>query len=389
MKKGDYIINNLYQPGYSTFKPGEIEPSNYLGKANLLKASEMGMSLDPRTANQLGELGQKLNSGLMAAEIGTLSPRVFESMSEEQFKEIGRQAKLAGSKVTVHAPIQEMDPAGFDERGWNEFKQKIVEKRLMDVIDKTSSIGVGENVPITIHGSNFYGSTWKYSGEGQNRKKEYETLLAVNQETGEVAPIKNDKRYLPTPPFFDDYSPERFLEIKNHTQWDTETNKVLFDKEKADNILSRINPEKEKIYENIISKPEEMKNLSENEKEEIYSIHRQYQTAQAHLEDSELSLRSSFDKAYKFAGKNTEEIEKNRKELDLLAQKYSLGLKNATSFKDKSNVIQDFALELKKFRPEIYRPIESFATEKASETFSNSALYAYQKISGRKSKKVC
>ena len=49
-KSGGYTIENLYEPGYSQFKPGESLPT-YLGKQNLISKIAMFLSLNFKAHN--------------------------------------------------------------------------------------------------------------------------------------------------------------------------------------------------------------------------------------------------------------------------------------------------------------------------------------------------
>ena len=107
----NYEIENIYEPGYRSFVRSEDSPylksedSPFLGKENMIPAKQLGLTTDPRMANQIGALSQALNQGISVMEIGTLSPQVFETIPRQHFAEMRRKAKLAGAELTLHAPI--------------------------------------------------------------------------------------------------------------------------------------------------------------------------------------------------------------------------------------------------------------------------------------------
>jgi len=192
----DYTIENIYEPGYDSFMPSEDSP--YLGKQGMIPARQLGLTTDPRVANQIAALSQSLNQGISIMEIGTLSPQIFEQIPKQHFAEMRRKAKLAGAELTLHAPIQGTDPSGFGQQGWDESNRLLVERQLKDMIDKASIIDEKGNMPITIHGSNAAGSNFKYiNDENGERKKVTDMLVAVDRETGQLRPIKEDTKFYP------------------------------------------------------------------------------------------------------------------------------------------------------------------------------------------------
>ena len=396
-KSGDYTIENLYEPGYNKFKPGDSVPY-YLGKQNLIPASQMGGHTDPRTAAQLNELSHKLNVGTQVMEVGTLDMPTFDTIPKQHWEEIRRKAKLAGADLSLHAPIQDMDPAGFGQQGWDASKRELVERQLKDVIDKAAILDKSGNLPVTIHGSNTSGSTFKMV----DGKKEYEMLVGVDKATGQLVPMKHDERYLPHPGVpKTDFTPERQLESANLTQWDTEVDKVIFQKENADRLLSENFPVGKELFEQMqsIEDPKErstfFNSLPQTQKEVLMNL----RTASSHLHDSELSVRSMFSKAYKYG------TDEQKEKLTDLAKRYTEQLyggleldkikvidgkmaptpeqertliHSQKDLQNQSKAIHFFAEELREINPNMLQTVEDFSIEKGSETFANVALHSYK-----------
>lgn len=399
---GDYKIENFYEPGYDTFRPSGDSP--YMGKNGFIPARQLGLTTDPMTANQIAALSQALNQGISVMEIGNLSQAVFETIPKQHFAEMKRKAKLAGAELTMHAPIQGTDPSGFGERGYDETNRLAVERHLKDVIDKAAEMDDKGNLPITIHGSNTYGSTSKYiTEEDGSRKKVIDQLIAVDKQTGEIRPLKEDLKYYPQPRFDKKtgevagfsvekkYSPEEQLDIANTTLWEDQIDKIIFQKVNVDNIISKIPKEAQMMSLQAAEDPEFFKRLGPNEKNLVLAT----QSAQSYLEDVRKSLNGTFSKAYELGNEN------QRKALDEISKEFAqdlygidpnrIGRKDLTEeerqtiayhsadIQNQANAIQVFAEKLKEINPHMLESIEDFSIKKASETFSNVALYAYDK----------
>src|SRR3989344_508925 len=71
---------------------------NSLNLDNRYPASSIGFATDPRTANQISTISNKLNTGAKTIEVQGVSPQVLESMPKQQFDEIRRLKELTGSE---------------------------------------------------------------------------------------------------------------------------------------------------------------------------------------------------------------------------------------------------------------------------------------------------
>jgi len=388
MASGGYAVENIYEPGASSFTPSS--DGHYLGKQNLISAGQMGMHTDPRTANQLNELSTKLNVGTKLMEIGTMDMPTFDTIPQEHWHEMRRKAKFAGAKVSLHAPIQGTDPAGFGQQGWEESNRELVERQLIDVMDKAAIIDKDGNMPVTIHGSNTSGSTFKMiDGE-----KKYDLMVAVDRETGQLAPAKEEIKYYPAmgergevmeKPF----SPEAQLEAMNNTKWDDTLTKIEFQRENADKILHTVNPIFNQPYLEVATNQKSFQELRGVEREEVKKL----MTANMHIGEAEREMRAAFSKAYKFAQEdgNKEYVQY----LDALSKNYSeqIGYKEgkptAASFNPAVQADAIFNMVdglkpkhyqgLKPFQPKLFETMEDFSIKKGSETFANVAMHSYEK----------
>ena len=77
---GDYHINDLYQGGYSSLKPsyGDV----FTGYN--MSAGSLGMSVDPRTANILKDVSEKIAPGIKNIELSLIQPEILESIPKQQ-----------------------------------------------------------------------------------------------------------------------------------------------------------------------------------------------------------------------------------------------------------------------------------------------------------------
>ena len=114
---------------------------------------KIGAPLSIQSANQIEDMGKRLNEGIQNIEISAISPEIAGGIPEEHFEDMRRLAKLTDSKVSVHAPI--LDASGFGEKGWSEQQRIAHEQEFSSIVDRAGRIG--ENVPVVIHGANFQG----------------------------------------------------------------------------------------------------------------------------------------------------------------------------------------------------------------------------------------
>ena len=108
---------------YETFYEGGdnfLMPPKYMqkpyGEIGEVSFGELGTAVDPRTANQLGEINLKINPGVKHVELQGTSAQVWESVPEQHLDEIRRLSKLTGTTTSLHGPI--VEASGVGEKGW-------------------------------------------------------------------------------------------------------------------------------------------------------------------------------------------------------------------------------------------------------------------------------
>ncbi|MBT4377033.1 hypothetical protein HOD29_06685 [archaeon] len=383
---GDYEIKNIYEASYSSFLPDSASP--YLEKQGLISAGEMGMTTNPMVANQLQDLSEKLSPGTSVIEIGTIQPKTWETIPKQQFEEIRRKAKLAEAEITMHAPIVGVDPAGFGQQGWSVEQRELVERQLIDVMDKAAVINKDGNLPVTIHASNFQGSTFKLDKAG---KPTYEQMLVVDRKSGQPTMIKEEKMFTPGGNLEkgDIMTPEEGLRSINSSQWRAEVDGVVFKNEAAEKNLQEVYPVGKDIYTAVKTKQIDFNKLPDPQKQIVLSI----QNVDAHIQDARLGVDTIFNKAWEYGD------EKTKKELKKLADNYvqDSGLVSKETFEklsheekvslqmkqldlqNQSHSVQKFAEGLRECNPKMFQRYEEFAIEKSKKTFANVAMHSYDK----------
>lgn len=398
----DYNIENIYQGGYSSFTPsyGDV----FTGYR--VPASSLGAPTNPFTANQIAEVNKLLNQGIIPIEVGTIKPEDFEAIPRQHFKEIRQMAKLAGAKVTIHSPL--IEPSGVGEGGWSETNRQAAEYQLKDVIEKAHEADARGNIPITIHSANIPGTEYKMTPEG----KKIEKLGAINQETGQMTAIKEEIKYYPgresmmelkpeiekkilrgeIKEMKEEYyheiplekgriiSPEKQIKMLNNSEWDNSVSQLLFQKERADEIIQQNAPQISHLLKELAEKKMSQEELNEylSEAPAQRQAYNHLINAQTYMEDVEQHLSGLFSKAYKYGSSEQKkfltEVRNNyQKQLDKVGQNDILA---------QSQIMQNFMHNLKTpaLAPQIYKPVTEFAMEQSAKTFGNIAFDSFKKF---------
>ncbi len=410
----------------------------------------LSWSTNPQTANQLGELGMRLNEGVKNVEIGALSQDVFDSIPSQHMDEMRRLAELTGSKLSVHAPAQS-DPAGFSQQGWSEHQRKMSEQEFKDVIERAHQLDPDGNIPVNIHasGGGVAAAIWGKKREDltqqeidEAKKKGIDLLnpkqmmSVVNTETGQVHPVIHEEvEWLTGKETLD---VNHRLRVLNNSSWEQKKMEFL--------SLMKQKEETEVLQRNWKYNSDEGRKLmaleqkymqtggqiSQAEIDEIKvlrSVEERYEEQKkqynsylfSHLND----VYNTYKKGFNPEGKTEKEIrdyEEKEEELKQLTKDFQSqneteveylgreGIVNKWIKENKGKMSRDemtpHILEMQKEMedkikdkigqritpelisnslidlqtPEIYRPIDEVAQEKAAETFANVAMHAYKKF---------
>ena len=397
MGEGDYTINNIYQGGHSSFSPdyGDVFSGYHVA------AGSLALVTDPRTADLIKDTSAKLATGVKNMELTLISPELFDSIPKDHFKEVNRLRKITGVDVSVHGPI--VEPSGVTQQGFSEVNREAVERRMIDVVERSHEIKPEGNGIVVFHSTGQIPSTeWKPSPDGRKVQR----LIAVNRENGSMVPLEEDIKYYPDmkeiKPEFKEryergelkleqlekkhiqniplekgqvYSPEKNLESHNATSWDNQITQLFFNQERADEILQQ--------NEKVISHLLELQRNKKIREEEILSIpeyanaYRHLQTANNYIDEIGKQANGLFSKAYEYGSPD------QKKELLEVSEQFKKDLKsNQNLVIGKSFAMRNLLNNLKKrdLTPQLFIPVEEFTIEKSSKTFGNTAFAAYKKF---------
>ncbi|GIU68741.1 MAG: hypothetical protein KatS3mg001_591 [Candidatus Pacearchaeota archaeon] len=371
-KAAPYKISDIYSGGYSSFQPAQT--SKYF------PVGYFGMTTDPRSANILQEVSQKLLTGVKNIEIEALSQEIFDSIPKQHLKEVNRLAKLTGINVSLHGPL--VDVAGFTRSGWSEIERKNAEKVIVDTLLRAKELNPDGNIIVNFHSSQGIPGSVPLPPHERTEGREYKLIYAVNKETGELVKLEPEKKFFPGEGKVEEkeFSPEKRLEILNRESWSDNFSRILLN-------LDRVN----EIFEE--TKPFILKYLDENGQLKIKDIRelpsevernafRRFILANKYLTEEIYSKQISnlFSKAYEYGTQEQKEM------LSSISNKISKKLDN-----NKINpfslyeAIHDIVNELdsENLTPKIFDSLDNFSLEKTSETFGNAAWQAYKQSKGK------
>ncbi|MBI2668008.1 sugar phosphate isomerase/epimerase [Candidatus Woesearchaeota archaeon] len=377
---------------------------------------------NPQTANQIAEATQKLNAGVLGLDISNISPDIFQSIPKEHFSEIGRLTKLTGANVDLHAPVQEMDPAGFSRDGWSEQHRKEVERQFIDALEKGHLLDPNGNTPVNFHASGGVpGRTWRQlqdkdlknladPGEAErirnNNMRVEDTMGIVNQDTGQVQSLRYDTRK-----GFggqdEIWTPEVRKRSINRTEWENRTILPIFtlQKERAEvqerliNQQAVLGPIKDRIGKGL--------DLSDQQKEEFNIIQNNINSLQSHVNEIDRNIGMTLidinDKIKKYGPKEIidprqktalNNFNELTKELGKIGNEKSRVIDEFRDYKDEGILKRKFEEIEKKEKiilnnivptlsnlptPELWKPTDEFSKDKTAETVANATFEVYKK----------
>ncbi len=368
VKKGGYTIENTYLGGYSSLDPNKAYLTNFTGYR--VNAREIGAPTKPDTANQIQQVTQMLNQGIIPIETGAISPEVFTQIPKQHFKEIDRLSKLTGAKISLHAPI--VEPSGMGEQGWSELQRQAAERQLNDVVEKAYELSSKEPVPITIHSTAGAGSEYVPDKE---KGRKVSKLIAVEKETGRpVTVLEEETLYYPQMDLEEGkkYTPEMRLNSINRTKWEETINQQFFNKERADQIIKDNSLQINHLWNELKEGKIDPNDLTPTQK----NTFRHLQNAKTYLDDIEQNVESMFNKAWK----NTEGDDKSREYLRKVSERYKEDISKDDTPLGQSNAVQNLMDGLRVVQPRNIISIEEFALDKSAQTFANVAFNAYNKF---------
>ncbi len=361
-------------------------------------ASQIGLTTDPRTANQLQEVSAKVNPGGKVTEVSVMSPQIFESIPDQHLDEIQRLSKLTNTEISVHGPA--IEPSGYTTSGglaWSESNRQAAERQISSVVERSHKMDKTGNIPITFHPSYSLPETEELVKIGG--KEMPKSILIVDPRTGGVGQIKEEERFFPGEkgkPFI----PEEELARKNKESWDKALSDLDYYAMRGEEIVRRapkilgeyekelkskgLSNEELKKFESGLAEgyanKEQMQKVVPEEFQPIASaIYKEYDHASIFLRESYNNLRELYNRVYKEA--NHEDKEKLNKFYNEIKGEVEKGIQHPSKIKEFADVIEKGINVLKSIsNPAIYQPLGNFLIEKDAETFSNVALQSYKKF---------
>ena len=360
-KKGDNTISNLYQGGYSSFKP-------YPSLSPEPKAEDIGMSTDARTANIIKEISKSLSAGAKTVELNQVFPEVFEAVPTEQLEEVKRAIKLVGSDITFHAPIVGLDPSGMDKQGnFSETQRKIVERKMINAIERAQVLKPEGGLPITFHAAEGVPETYP-----EKTPEEDKEIYVVNTETKALGKLPLKKRE-----FTGGKEPDVQEELNKASKdaWTQSLKNLSYYADYGDQLLEQ----SEKIKQFAEAEEKAGKPITKTEER----MKEAYNRGLDHLRDSYRMLGDSYEIAYKNANKSDKEkLDSFRKETQSQIEqieKNGFSSENADILKNVVNKGHNVLRNLSA-APQFLKPVNEFIEDKTTKTFGNVAFEAYQKF---------
>ncbi len=401
--------------------------SKYYFSSEKLQAGLIGATASPQTPNQIGELTSRLNQGLKVVEIGAMNQRLLDQVPLKHFTEMKRLNKLTGAEATLHAPIQDLDLAGFTQQGWNEYERKESVEKLKSVIDRAHLLNENGNTPVTVHAGGFPAQKWQKEGlykggEIEEKSKPLQDqkseMIIVNQDTGQMQSVRyREKDYISGRKVA--WTPEYSMENLNRTSWDDEKLRIMQWKKEMNEVQDRfnnLNMQKLELLKSAEGKKllteKEMMELaalnSEEERvhnyrgetythirslaEDMYNRYRKFKTDESEVEKKQ--HEHMFKEVIGRIDEDEKGVEKIRDELAKNNEKF----RKAQSENEIKKSINERKELIKKFddvsygqseviaraieelpAPKTWISVDQFAKEKVSSSITEAALYAYKK----------
>ncbi|MEK6757778.1 MAG: hypothetical protein AABX88_01490, partial [Nanoarchaeota archaeon] len=368
-EKRGYKINDIYEGGYSTLSPtySGLEPNygvNFTGYQ--MPSTGISQSTDARTANVMKEISEALSAGMKNIEMTQVDAGTFESIPQQHLKELHRLSKLTGVEISVHAPV--IEPSGATQQGFNESDRMAVERQMNMAVERSHEINPEGNIPVTFH------STAGLPGTEKTKDGKIQKLLIVNQETGEMGAIKDEPRYIPGHDLEkqEEFNLDVELRTKNNNQWIDSISQLIYYKDGADKMLQANFPQIQHVIKEIQGKQLHRENLTPTQQQALSQLN----NAHGYLSQVRKQLNSLFHTAYKFG---TEEQKNKLKEI---SENFGKNMGEGIDVMQTSHALQGLMNNLQdtSLAPQIFKPLNEFAREKSTETFSNIALNAYSKF---------
>ncbi|HIH34211.1 MAG TPA: sugar phosphate isomerase/epimerase [Nanoarchaeota archaeon] len=412
---------NFYIGSYTPMEP---EFGEYFTGARIAHG-RLGAPTSPMTADQIRQASKLLNTGMKTVEVGAIQQDVFEAIPKQHFKEMRRLAELTGTEMSVHGPITDL--AGFSQQGWHENQRRQAEAQMVDVLEKARQLDAKGNVPVTFHAQPpFPTQRWVHvpqveadkmidniqnraverggysRGEDEiikdlRRGRRMDSVIAVDQETGQIQEVKYQQQYWPEGPI--EFDPKSRIDMMNYSQWESEKFGVTRLEEEKMRLAKLMNVEeygamrenlkgvsREKIDE-LYERERESQRL-DNKEQQILNADRRLKQIEYPIQETNFhqytALRNMFNDFMKFGKEEYKDDKGNvalrRKDVENNVKKiWEAYGKTGNVYSDE--LIEGLRNEISRLpHPQKWRAADEFAREKVAETTAGAAFTAWKKF---------
>lgn len=356
------------------------------------KLSEFGITTDARTAAQIQEISNKLNTGVRVVEMEGIQPDVFDAIPKQQLKEINRLTKLTGTDVTLHGPL--IEASGYTREGWSEVNRMGAERQMKEAVERAHELDPNGNIPVTFHSTAALPEMEEKikTKEGEKTK----SIFIVDPRTGRYGQIKEEERFFPGQE--GEFDPKKELERENKEIWVREVGNINFSALRGEQEIEQINDLAErrnvdieskdfieakkeafKIYAEYKNNPDAFEKRPEDIKKAYKDTFKALDHGSVFLKDSYRSLRDLYNMAYKEA--NPEDKKKLNAFANEIKPFVEKDIDNPEKLEEFAEIVSKGVHVLDSIKsPAIYKPLNEFVMEKSAQTFASAALHGYKKF---------
>lgn len=361
---------------------------------------------NPQTANQIDAVSKKISTGLRNIEVsgvniggqGEGALGLMDNIPKQFFKEINRLKQLAGVELTFHGPL--VEPTGIGRGGWDEQQRIQAEREMKSAIERAHDLDPKGNIIVTFHASNGLPEPETIVQDSKGNKI-IEKIAVIDESTGEF-----DNLLRTGINYFEDkktYDPSEELKRLNQRRWSSRLNNVSIEAERAYGVLRDIDRKAGKLkeeggeeelqqalraYSYSLNNPESYEDYLKDVgpgKENVNAFVSALTFARANAEDAYINLKEAFNQAMSVAERDRDEATKSK--LNKFREDIAPKLKNYEDPEKMGPFVDEISRGIRMLQaigkenpPKAYRPLKEFAIDKASDTFANVALDAYQKF---------
>jgi len=388
-----------YENFYSGADYG-LDPSygeSFLGFGYRFPTEQFGIPTDPRTANQIKAVSDKLSTGAKTIEVSGVTPQVLENIPEQHLKEINRLKKLTGVNLTFHGPL--IEPTGVGRDNWTEEQREFAERQMWSALERSHKLEPDGNIVVTFHTSNGLPEprTRVKTADG----KIISTGLAViDERTGRFGamPKPKEEHFLGRKASVDEE-----LKRLNEENWARSLGNLNFIVNRGRSAIQGTIEDlerKQKMQELPVELKEknvlELYNLSKTSEGQkfiqalnpssqkfTHDIISNIDYGAVAVREAYSDLQQLFDQAYDAALRSERKadimkLDEYQKEVSKKLEKWKT---DPTKVAELADEITRGVRVLDSIQsPQVFQPLEKFANDKAAETFSNLALQGYKKF---------